>query len=145
MRTTLGTNLARAGVAPQLCQKILRHADYKTTLKHYTVLGIADTNKAINQLPNIQQEQREAATGTCDENPQEACVLKRQQLAHETEQIGAIRCESGKRENPNADDCKSLEKSILNDVFPCNATGNETSGRRGSNPHDRLGRPRLYH
>ena len=34
MRTTLGTNLARAGVAPQLAQRIMRHSDYKTTLKH---------------------------------------------------------------------------------------------------------------
>jgi hypothetical protein len=36
MRTTLGTNLARAGVAPQVAREIMRHADYRTTLKHYT-------------------------------------------------------------------------------------------------------------
>jgi hypothetical protein len=40
MRTTLGTNLARAGVAPQIAQRIMRHGDYRTTLKHYTVLGL---------------------------------------------------------------------------------------------------------
>ena len=43
LRTTLGTQLARAGVAPQIAQRIMRHADYRTTLKHYTVLGLADT------------------------------------------------------------------------------------------------------
>jgi hypothetical protein len=88
----------RAGVAPQLAQKIMRHADYKTTLKHYTVLGVADTANAINQLPHIQQKQHEAATGTCDETPRKACILKQQQLAHETKQISAIRCDGDERE-----------------------------------------------
>ncbi len=50
MRTTLGTNLARAGVAPQVAQRIMRHGDYKTTLKHYTVLGLSDSAAAIEQL-----------------------------------------------------------------------------------------------
>ena len=52
MRTTLGTNLARAGVAPQIAQRIMRHDDYRTTLKHYTVLGLTDTSKAIAGLPS---------------------------------------------------------------------------------------------
>ena len=66
MRTTLGTNLAKAGVAPQLAQRIMRHADYRTTLKHYTMLGIVDTAKAIKALPPIQEAelQATAATGT---------------------------------------------------------------------------------
>ena len=66
MRTTLGTNLARAGVAPQIAQRIMRHADYRTTLKHYTVLGLTDTSKAISQLSSIQGPQRTLATGTDD-------------------------------------------------------------------------------
>jgi len=66
MRTTLGTNLAKAGVAPQLAQRIMRHGDYRTTLKHYTVLGLVDTAKAINTLPSIETPQADAlaATGT---------------------------------------------------------------------------------
>lgn len=47
MRTTLGTMLAQQGVAPQLAQKIMRHSDYKTTLNHYTVLGLHDTARII--------------------------------------------------------------------------------------------------
>lgn len=35
-RTTLGTVLARLGVAPQVAQQILRHKDYRTTLRHDT-------------------------------------------------------------------------------------------------------------
>ena len=66
MRTTLGTNLARAGVAPQLAQRLMRHGDYRTTLKHYTVLGLVDTAKAINALPSIKTPEANAlaATGT---------------------------------------------------------------------------------
>lgn len=57
LRTTLGTQLARAGVAPQIAQRIMRHSDYRTTLKHYTVLGLADTSAAVARLPSIQAPQ----------------------------------------------------------------------------------------
>ncbi len=70
MRTTLGTNLARAGVAPQLAQNIMRHSNYKTTLKHYTVLGLTDTAAAIERLPNIGDGHKTvAATGTYGDAP----------------------------------------------------------------------------
>ncbi len=67
MRTTLGTSLAREGVAPQLAQRIMRLADYRTTLAHYTVLGLADTAKAVNTLPGVGRAvatASAAATGT---------------------------------------------------------------------------------
>ena len=51
LRATLGTRLARAGVAPQVAQRIMRHADYRTTLKHYTMLSLADTTSAMQLLP----------------------------------------------------------------------------------------------
>ena len=53
MRTTLGTRLALNGVVPQVAQKIMRHSDYRTTLKHYTVLGIEATSNAIAMIPGI--------------------------------------------------------------------------------------------
>jgi hypothetical protein len=53
MRTTLGTNLARAGVVPQLAQRIMRHRDFKTTQRHYTALGLNDTAQALASLPAI--------------------------------------------------------------------------------------------
>jgi len=144
MRTTLGTNLARAGVAPQLCQKILRHADYKTTLKQYTVLGIGDTTKAINQLPNIQQKQREAATGTCDINSETNPPLKPQLKGHETEQADATQYEGGKRENPNADDCKHFRTTTLSDKLQSNANQCRTTPPGTRTPNPRLKRPLLY-
>jgi len=50
LRTTLGTSLARAGVAPQVAQRVMRHSDYRTTAKHYTVLDLADTANAVATL-----------------------------------------------------------------------------------------------
>ena len=32
-------------------ERIMRHADYRTTQQHYTVLGIEDDLKAISKLP----------------------------------------------------------------------------------------------
>ncbi|MCP3981429.1 MAG: tyrosine-type recombinase/integrase [bacterium] len=40
LRTTLATQLARQGVAPQIAQQIMRHGDYRTTLEHYTKLDV---------------------------------------------------------------------------------------------------------
>ena len=51
LRGTLGTRLARAGVAPQVAQRLMRHADYRTTLNHYTMLSLADTTAAMRLLP----------------------------------------------------------------------------------------------
>jgi len=93
LRTTLGTQLARAGVAPQIAQKIMRHSDYGTTLKHYTVLGLTDTARAIEALPRIgtSDNSHSRATGTDgapannETNPQQYP----QQLARQTVLSGA--------------------------------------------------------
>jgi integrase len=53
LRATLGTRLARAGVAPQVAQRLMRHADYRTTLQHYTMLSLADTVAAMKRLPGV--------------------------------------------------------------------------------------------
>ena len=53
LRATLGTTLARQGVAPQLAQRMMRHASYQTTLNHDTVLGLTDTAKAMDAVPAI--------------------------------------------------------------------------------------------
>ncbi len=53
LRMTLGTSLARAGVAPQVAQRMMRHSDYKTTLNHYTSLGLRDIAAAVDALPGV--------------------------------------------------------------------------------------------
>jgi integrase len=87
LRTTLGTDLARAGEAPQVAQRIMRHSDYKTTLAHYTVLGLQDTQSAIENLPEVKRAGRQVATGTRGQ-----CQLVCQQLEHETLQNDAGQC-----------------------------------------------------
>ena len=46
----------------------MRHSDYRTTLAHYTVLGLTDTAKAVDALPSIRTDgdRAEQATGTTD-------------------------------------------------------------------------------
>ena len=113
LRATLGTQLARQGVAPQVAQKIMRHGDYRTTLRHYTVLGLADTTQAINQLPMVGERVQEVRTGTSDgggkgggastaDAPRELavrtharCQQIRQQSEHETVHSGAAACDEG--------------------------------------------------
>ncbi|MEL6312170.1 MAG: site-specific integrase, partial [Pseudomonadota bacterium] len=69
LRTTLGTQLARAGVAPEVAQRLMRHADFRTTNKHYTVLGLADSARAIEAIPSVQSsDDTERATGTAAAN-----------------------------------------------------------------------------
>ena len=85
LRTTLGTQLARAGVTPQVAQRIMRHGDYRTTLKHYTVLGLTDTAAAMDRLPGIAPErQADAATGTTDTAP-DTCTNRPQLFCQQLE------------------------------------------------------------
>lgn len=57
-RTTLGTALAKAGVAPLHHKRIMRHSSLRTTDRHYTDLRLADLNHAMDKL---------AATGKPDD------------------------------------------------------------------------------
>lgn len=53
LRHTCGTRLARAGVQPQLAQRIMRHSNVNLTLKYYTHLALEDKRGAIEKLPSI--------------------------------------------------------------------------------------------
>lgn len=53
LRTTTGTMLARAGVSPQMAQRVMRHANMATTLTHYTDLRLVDLTGAVRALPEI--------------------------------------------------------------------------------------------
>gem|GEM_PF-5417189 len=39
------------GVAAQSTPQTMRHADYRTTQKHYTVMGVTDTSKHCSSSP----------------------------------------------------------------------------------------------
>lgn len=47
LRGTLGTRLAAAGVAPQVAKGIMRHSDYRTTVRHYHHLTLHDQRRAL--------------------------------------------------------------------------------------------------
>ena len=47
LRMTLATKLARKGTSPQVAQTIMRHADYRTTMKYYTALELQDSAAAL--------------------------------------------------------------------------------------------------
>ena len=66
LRTTLGTQLARQGVAPQVAARLMRHSDYRVTMKHYTSLSLVDTAAALKGHPGVAAPAAEAvaATGT---------------------------------------------------------------------------------
>ncbi|MBK6938808.1 MAG: site-specific integrase [Planctomycetes bacterium] len=68
LRATFATRLARAGVAPQLAKRLLRHSDVKVTLQHYTKLELADLSGAVAKLPSLARKADDAtanaATGT---------------------------------------------------------------------------------
>ena len=93
LRGTLGTRLARAGVAPQVAQRVMRHADYRTTLNHYTTLSLVDSRAAMSLLAgggSVQHVASEAgAKATTD--PQQIP----QHSAHETTQPDAMSCRDG--------------------------------------------------
>lgn len=52
-RTTTGTMLARAGVAPQVARLVMRHADVRTTQRHYTDLRLTDAARGVDAMPDI--------------------------------------------------------------------------------------------
>ena len=53
MRTTFGTMLSRAGVAPRTAQAAMRHSDIKLTMGTYTDPRLLDTRAAVDRLPPI--------------------------------------------------------------------------------------------
>ena len=66
LRTTLCTTMVRAGVTPTILQRAMRHADIRTTLKHYTRLQLADVAVAFDALPAIVSSSVSLATGTAN-------------------------------------------------------------------------------
>ena len=75
LRGTLGTLLARRGVAPQLVQAILRHRDYSTTHRHYTHLDVADMRAAMEGALGRPEEPSEAARAVAGESPKPGTSL----------------------------------------------------------------------
>jgi len=131
LRTTLGTALARQGIAPQVAQRLMRHADYRVTMKHYTALGLVDTAAALGKLPAIGSEQQPAeqaqATGTDGTDRQQI----RQQSALESTRDDATRCEArsddrAPRPRANPAPAAILRVPVRRDAPRCDGEGEGT-------------------
>ncbi len=138
LRSTLATNLARAGVAPQLTQEIMRHADYRTTKKHYTVLGLADTAAAIAKLPTIEPDRRQAATGTCDTQSDPPQFPR--QLGRETVRNGATPCQEHDTRRCRDETTQPTTRADVSDEARDHAAGCETAGDATRTRNNQLGR-----
>lgn len=55
LRATFATQLALNGVPPQVTMELMDHADIKTTLKFYTMVGVTDTSMFMDRMPAIDQ------------------------------------------------------------------------------------------
>jgi integrase len=90
LRATFATRLARAGVAPQLAKRLLRHSDVKVTLQHYTKLELSDLSGAVAKLPSLTHTTDDAtanaATGT------DGVVQRKMQPQRETVRDDATSC-----------------------------------------------------
>jgi len=83
LRHTCGTQLAKAGVLPQVASRIMRHSTINMTMKHYTHLALEDKSKAVERLPAYDTGASSEAlqkTGT-DDLPNEASEKYAQKYA----------------------------------------------------------------
>ncbi len=53
LRGTLGTRLAKAGIAPQVAKDVMRHTDYRTTVRHYSHLTLLDQRAALEKALEV--------------------------------------------------------------------------------------------
>jgi len=94
LRTTLGTMLARDGVAPQIAKQVMRHSDYRTTLKSYTALNLTDSRQAVEGL-NIRVTPGGQAVGTPADSPADSPAVPAQERAGSCDLVQPDRMASG--------------------------------------------------
>ena len=91
LRATLGTRLARQGVAPAITQRVMRHADNRTTQKRYQDISLTDTASAIADLPGGEDEDAPEPASDEPQALQQFC----QQREHDNVRSGAMEDDEG--------------------------------------------------
>ena len=114
LRGTLGTRIAREGIAPQVAQRLMRHSDYRLTLKHYTVLSLSDAAAAMDRLPGIAKPEVAQATGTLGGGADDPQQIP-QQSAHETARDGATSRNASASAQPSPNGRNDLPPAKLRD------------------------------
>jgi len=148
LRTTTGTLLARAGVMPQETQRQMRHADIKTTLRHYTDLRLSDQTRAVAKLPRIMPNiavvtgagSVEAAGSTGPECPQQYP----QHSVHESVPEGAAACEPVRPTSAKVGRQKSSVSSVKRASLRGRATRVRKAGEEDRTPDIQLGKLTFY-
>ena len=51
-------SLARNGIAPQIAKQVMRHSDYRATIKSYTALELDDSRQAVASLKSFASANR---------------------------------------------------------------------------------------
>ncbi len=102
LRTTCGTWLDHAGVAPSIAKRVTGHRNERMLQHHYQRANDAQTRRAVEVLPEISLP----ATGT-DEH---------QQRAREPMQRGAARCDEHSARDHNTNDRKPLDLADIRDA-----------------------------
>ena len=92
LRSTFCTRLIQKGTPPAYAQRLMRHADIKTTNEHYTDLRLHDLDHAVNQISlPVHEEHRLSATGT--DGAISDCHGNCHVSAHESVLLGASGCD----------------------------------------------------
>lgn len=123
-RMTLHTMLALRGVPVQVAQRLMRHADYRTTQKHYFHMDTEAAGSALRALPTIRQVPSSESGSTGDRQQ------KRQQSPHDSAHSGADACNSEEDSIDQSRRRKPLESAKLRKPVPRGSTPC-TSSRRG--------------
>ena len=102
----------------------MRHSDYRTTQKHYTVLGLNDTSGAIEKIPWIRSAAASSATGT-DGIAKSDRQQYRQQCARQNVQHAARSCKKQEEDRHGDLSRKSGSHKVFcenmpRDTMPCN-------------------------
>ena len=138
LRTTCGTWLDQAGVAPSVAKRVTGHSNERTLMKHYHRATDQQTRRAIEALPSVDLR----ATGTDD--PSAERQQYRQQRVHET-----VRCDASQRDEVDDSpeggaDCKSLSRTKKCDAMRRNAGPCESEGDGTRTRNLRIDSPVLY-
>ena len=147
LRTTAGTMLARAGVMPQEAQRQMRHADIKTTLRHYTDLRLSDQARAVAKLPRIAEIQA-ALTPTCTDRP--VLIVSKhpqqysQHFVRQTGQNGACECEPMRDDPQHPSDSKTSVSSGKHGSLRGHAKGCKKAGDEDRTRDIQLGKLTFY-
>ncbi len=147
LRTTTGTLLARAGVMPQEAQRQMRHADIKTTLRHYTDLRLTDQARAAAKLPTIVAVPVHLAPTGTDGPAIDASKKPQQYPQHsvrETRQNGAIGCEPPRTARASGGNQKVLGSAGKSGSVRGRATRVAKAGDRDRTGDIQLGKLTFY-